>query len=121
MHLPSMLAVCSLTQTPSLVPKYDQDKKYNDAVAQHVTMCKVPIQCNPNSRVLTSVASVLRISNWQMSLQLTDANAVQCRLFTYKRSKSAAHKQLADAPAIDRCKCCAVQTQHRQLPTLLSL
>ncbi len=43
MHLASMLAVCSLTQTPSLVPKYDQDKKYNDAVAQHVTMCKEPI------------------------------------------------------------------------------
>ncbi len=42
-HLASMLAACSLTLIPSLVPKYDQDKKYNDAVLQHVTVCKEPM------------------------------------------------------------------------------
>ena len=38
----SMLAVCSLTLIPSLLPKSDQDRTYNDAVVQHVTMCKEP-------------------------------------------------------------------------------
>ncbi len=45
----------------------------------------VTIQCNPDSIVLIRIADVLT------------------------------NKQLADAPAVDRSRCCAVQTQHRPL------
>ena len=57
-----------------MVPKYDEDKKCNDAILQHVIVCK---------------------SWWDYSKEQQS---------TYKHNRCAALRQLADAPAVDRCK-----------------